>query len=268
MKLHGALVLSLLSLLAPPALAQPADLPIPPATAQGNPSGVKVRQTPDGTVYVDARGHVLYGMDMRTLMRWGADPAQHCSDACAAEWQPLLAPADAKVNFAFPQGFGDRGRKLPEGFVNPQIAPDWSVIQGPQGPQWVYKGWHLVFTHRGDRPGDTSHDGHENMVWNTLKYVPPRPQPVAPGGVSTVLAGGNWALADAEGHVLFTGKCKADACHAWEPLRAGMADRGLGQWRVSTSGDRPQWRLRGKPVFVSRESDPLAAPAGTEILRP
>ena len=88
--------------------AQPADLPIPAATTSEYPPGVTVRQTASGPVYADARGHTLYGMDMRTLLRWSPDAAQYCKDACAENWEPLLAPADAKPNIVFPRGFGER----------------------------------------------------------------------------------------------------------------------------------------------------------------
>lgn len=266
--LAPALALTQALAIASPALAQPVDLPIAPATTRDYPPGVRVTGAGDNAVYADRRGLVLYGMDMRTMLRWAPDPALYCKDACADEWEPLLAPADAKPNIAFPQGFGDRGRKLPEGFVNPQTAPDWTVIQGAQGPQWVYKGWHLVFIRKGDRPGDTSHDGLENRSWNTLKFVPPQPAIIAPPNVSTVFAGGAWSFADSEGRVLFTGTCKHADCTAWVPFGAGLASRGVGAWKVGSAGATPQWLYKGKPVYVSRDDDPLAAPATAKLLRP
>ena len=180
-----------LALLAPVcALAQPADLPIPPATTDHYPPGVAVRQTAAGPVYADAAGHTLYGMDMRTLVRWSPDPAQFCQSECAANWEPMLAPAEAKPNVVFPRGFGNRPRgnmnAVPTGFIAPQTAPDWTIIAGPQGPQWVYKGWHMVFARKGEVPGQAGFDGADQRSWNTLKFVPPVPKLTTPANVAPV----------------------------------------------------------------------------------
>lgn len=246
--------------------AQPADLPLAPAQSTELPAGVTIAETVKGRVYATRGGVTLYGMDMRTLLRWSPDPAQHCTGACAEKWEPLLAPADARPNIRYPKGFGDRGAEA-EGFVKPQEAPDWTVIAGPQGPQWVFKGWHMVFTRRGSPPGSTAHDGEDDHVWNTLKYVPPRPQLVGPAQVVPVFAGGDWLLADREGRILFTGQCRRD-CADWLPLPAGMANRGLGRWRIDSRGDAPRWLYRGKGVFVSPEADPATIPPGGTALRP
>jgi predicted lipoprotein with Yx(FWY)xxD motif len=263
-RLLGMALASATLAIAAPAVAQPVDLPIPPATTATYPPGVKVATTPSGSVYTDAKGRTLYGMDMRMLLRWAPDPAQHCQGACAETWEPLLAPAGSKPNVAYPHG---NREAPPEGFVQPQKAPDWTIIAGPQGPQWVYKGWHVVFTRKGDQPGSTAFDGSDDYVWNTLKFVPPAPEPVIPGNVSTVLVDGSYAFADADGRVLFAGNCGAE-CTGWTPLPASLASRGRGEWSVSRQGDVPQWLYRGKPVFVTRDDDKISVPTGAEILRP
>ena len=61
-------------------------------------------------------------------------------------------------------------------FIQNQKAPDWTVIQGAQGPQWVYKGWHMVFVRKGEAPGSAAHEGDGNLSWNTMKFVPPVPK--------------------------------------------------------------------------------------------
>ena len=261
-----------------PALAQPADLPIPPATTTTYPPGVKVAKAAAGPanwgqVYTDGKGQTLYGMDMRTLLRWSSDPALYCQADCARDWQPVLAPPNSKANIMFPRGFGERraapGTRpppLPEGFVPPQTAPDWTIIAGPAGLQWVYKGWHMVFTRKGAKRGSTAFDGADAMTWNTLKFVPPVPQIVAPDQVAPLFAAGAYALADKQGRVLYTGTCATD-CAAWVPLNGGMASRGIGEWTISSSGDAPQWQFRGQPVFVSAD-DAGVVPAGATVLRP
>lgn len=263
------------------AQAQPVDLPIPAATTTIYPPGVKVAKAATGPVYVDRRGRTLYGMDMRTLLRFAPDPALYCDGACTETWEPLLAPAEAKVNIRYPAGFERvlharlTGGAPADGapppadadFVQPQKAPDWTVIAGPQGPQWVYKGWHMVFTRKGEGPHAAAHDGEGDKTWNTLKYVPPVPAITAPGGVAIRFVEGAYALADKDGRLLFTGACKA-GCAAWQPLAAGMASLPVGRWAAASSGDAPQWTWRGKPVFVSSDGEPASLPAGAAILRP
>lgn len=246
--------------------AQPADLPIAPADGSALPKGVSVRKVDGGQVYTDRKGRVLYGMDMRTALRWAPDPAQYCTGDCAAAWEPLLAPAGTAPNVRYPK---DRG-KLPEGFVDPQKAPDWTVIAGPAGPQWVYKGWHVVFVGRGADAKGTALDGAGERMWNTLKFVPPVPKPTVPAPVAPRFVDGAWALADGQGRLLYTGACAAPC--TWAPLPAPMAGAGVGDWSVLLGGDRPQWARKGKPVFVAAESDPASGsngvPAGATILRP
>ncbi|MEO6715768.1 MAG: hypothetical protein ABIM50_00755 [Novosphingobium sp.] len=290
------------ALAAGPAYSQPVDLPIPAATTAQYPPGVTVRQTANGPVYADAQGHTLYGMDMRTLIRWNPDAAQYCQGACAQIWLPLLAPPDAKPNVVFPRGFGERPRTggtaaipeaaapaaatsaapsaagaapparggfnpLPPEYIAQANAPDWTIIQGPQGPQWVYKGWHMVYTRKGDKPGATTFDGSDNFTWNTLKFVPPVPKLTAPSSVSTIFTDGAYALADKNGRVLFSGNCATD-CTGWVPLAAPMAGKGFGEWAISLATDTPQWTWRGKPVFISQEDNPVKAPPSGSVLRP
>lgn len=249
--------------------AQPADLPIPAATTAEYPRGVAINRKLPVPVYTDRRGRTLYGMDMRTVLRWSPDAAQYCSDACLADWEPLLAPAGTLPNIRFPEG---AGRSTPDGAINPlatkfidnRTAPDWTVISGPRGPQWVYKGWHLVFTRKREKRASAEFDGAEGMIWNTLKFVPPVPEFIAPPGVMVTLEGGGYAFSDAGGNLLFTGIC-ANGCPDWMPLPAAMLSQGVGAWKVSLTGDRPQWQYSGAPVFVS---DGAALPVGAALLRP
>lgn len=267
-----------------PALAQPVDLPIPAATTSQYPSGVSIGSAGGVPVYVDAQGRTLYGMDMRVLLRAGADPSQYCRAACTAVWAPLLAPADAKPNIAFPMGFGDHRRPMPAPggssaapaiaradpqaqMLQNQKAPDWTIIQGPEGPQWVYKGWHMVFVRKDDAPGSAAYDGAENMAWNTLKYVPPVPKVVAPANVSIAFVDGGYALVDNKGRLLFSGSCGND-CAGWRAFTGPLAGADVGDWAVSHDADAPQWLYRGQPVFVAQGPAPANMPTGAKVLRP
>jgi predicted lipoprotein with Yx(FWY)xxD motif len=211
-------------------------------------------------------------MDMRTVLRWSPDAAQYCTGECAKTWEPLLA-GDVQPNISFPAERSRRGGNGAKTQASPALpytqrdAPDWTVIAGPQGPQWVYKGWHLVFTHRGDSPGSAALDGAQDRTWNTLKFVPPLPKISAPSNVQPIFLDGAYVLADAQGRVLFTGKCGKN-CAAWRPFAAGMASSGIGAWKVGADADAPQWTYRGQPVFVSEDDDPKAAPTSGKLLHP
>lgn len=265
------------------ASAQPVDLPIAPATTDSYPGGFKVIKTRSGPVYATKDGVTLYGMDMRTLIRFGPDPAVYCQEECQKVWQPMLAPEGMKPNIAYPRGFtappppsGQASRPPananasigPDGLYLNQRAPDWTVIQGANGPQWVYKGWHLVFIRKGDKPGSTAHDGADQLTWNTLKFRPPVPRITAPQTVATAFMDGGYVLTHKDGRALFTGSCKK-ACTDWKPLTAPAAGRGIGEWSVSRAGDAPQWFYRGKPVYVGAALESAApVPANGKVLRP
>ena len=251
--------------------AQPADLPLAPATTATYPPGVRVIRTAEGAVYASSRGKILYGMDMRTVLRAGPDPSKACDAACAGTWEPLAAPAGSTPDIRFPMNNNEGRQASPPG--SPKVSgqpdvPDWTIIAGAQGPQWVYKGWHMVFTRRGADARSTAFDGTDNRTWNTLKFVPPVPRIVAPQNVKTAFRGGQYVLVDADGRTLFTGNCRNRRCDDWAPFAAGMASGGLGEWAVRSDGDTAQWTYRGRPVFVSLDDDRLHVPDSGTPLRP
>ena len=255
----------LLSMLAATsASAQPVDFPIAPADGTALPPGVRIVKSKDGRVYAGPKGQVLYGMDMRTVLRWAPDPARYCTQDCQRDWTPLLAPPGTRPNIRYPAGFEKPGEAADT--LDPREAPDWTVIEGAQGSQWVYKGWHLVFTQRAGSRSAAAPDAIGGMTWNTLKFVPHPPAIEAPGTVATAFFDDAYALTDKDGRVLFTGKCNGDC--SWQPLAAPMAAGALGDWKVTLDGDRSAWTLKGRPVFVSTEADPHAVPGGAKVLRP
>jgi predicted lipoprotein with Yx(FWY)xxD motif len=148
-----------------------------------------------------------------------------------------------------------------------QNAPDWAIIDGPAGPQWLYKGYNMVYVRKGDRPRSTQYDGAEDKTWNTLKFVPPVPKLTAPTGVTPTFMNGAYVLAYKDGKLLYTGRCGKD-CASWKPLGAALASQGLGEWSVDRSADRPQWVFRGKPVYVSSDDQLASLPRSTTVLRP
>lgn len=160
-------------------------------------------------------------------------------------------------------GFG----AAPPGMYTQQNAPDWTIIDGPAGPQYVYKGYNMVFVRKGDQPRSTTYDGAEDKTWNTLKFVPPVPKVTAPNGVATTWMKDTYVLTDKDGKLLYTGKCGRD-CAGWRPLAAPIASQGLGEWTVDRNAPRPQWLYRGKPVYVAADESLASLPRSTVVLRP
>jgi len=287
------------------ATAQPVDIPVPAATTTEFPAGVSVAQVPGGQVYVDAKGRTLYGMDMRTVTRWSVDTSKYCVEGRCEGWEPLLAPADAKPNLVLFRGFRSRASApapapaaatparsgaatpvdpdsperrqqlaasfgfgaAPPGMYTQQKAPDWTIIEGPAGPQWVYKGYNMVYVRKDDPPHSTKYDGAEERTWNTLKYIPPVPELKAPNGVGTTWVDDAYLLTDKDGKLLYTGEC-GSACSEWTPLAAAMVSYGLDDWTVDRSVARPQWRYRGKPVYVAADDTKGSLPDNSIALRP
>jgi predicted lipoprotein with Yx(FWY)xxD motif len=291
---------------APAAVAQPRDQNIPPAFSTTLPAGISVKKTPIGDVYVDAQGRTLYGMATGNLRLDTRNPNIWCSGACLDTWQPVTPPAgiaaapaiaapafgggggggqanaqqaqliaaaqagNAQARAALQQqggggqgGGGRGGRGAP-----PPSGPDWTMVQGVNGPQLMYKRVHLVYTRKGDVPGSTKWDGQDNFLWNVLRYVPPVPKIVAPTNVVPLYVGGAYAMVIKDDNfVLYT--C-ATACAKAVPFKTGIVSQGVGDWTVSRSGDTPQWMYQGKPVFISQGKPKTVEglPVGAAVLRP
>jgi predicted lipoprotein with Yx(FWY)xxD motif len=281
-----------LACLASPAPAQNRYGPIPAAASAQLPPGISVRRTPIGEVYVDAQGRVLYGMDMNTLRLDTRTPNKHCQDECLDLWEPAVAPPGTPESppglpaFRFGAGgaggaAAGAGGRQGGGFIQGQggarrggpaqpAGPDWTVSEGSNGPQLIYKRTHLVFTRKAGDPKSTEWDGEEDLRWNVLRFVPPEPEIAAPDGVSPLFIDGEYALVDKNLKVLFTAD-KAPAClkSCAQPFTAGFLVQAMAEWTVARDGDIPQWLYRGKPVYVSMGAPRRAdIPDGAALLHP
>lgn len=105
--------------------------------AQTMPSGVKEMKADSGsTVLANAKGMTLY-----TYSKDEKDKSM-CNGACAMNWPPLMASANAK----------------PEG--------DWMVITREDGTkQWAYNGKPLYTFARDTKPGETKGNGMGKGAW-------------------------------------------------------------------------------------------------------
>jgi predicted lipoprotein with Yx(FWY)xxD motif len=251
------------ALLAMPAAAQPLERAPSPALSPELPAGISIGKTAVGTVYADAHGRTLYGLDTVPLVVETRTPDAWCSGPCAEVWLPVAPPPGLP---AAPPALM-RLRALRGGGLS---GPDWSVAEGAHGPQLMFKGSNLVFVRKGDKPGSVAWNGAENALWNVLRYIPPAPKVLAPTGVAPVLVKDGYVLAEGGKHILYTlgraFRCIAP-CATPAPFRAGFVGHGVGVWTVSRDGDFAQWEYRGKPVFVG-SSDVASVPAGAAILRP
>lgn len=91
-------------------------------------------------ILTDAKGMTLYTFDN------DKDGASACYDACAANWPPLVAAADAKAD------------------------DEYGLIDRTDGSkQWTYDGKPLYLWVKDQKPGDMTGDGVKG-VWHVVKY--------------------------------------------------------------------------------------------------
>ncbi|MDH4992980.1 hypothetical protein QEZ48_19375 [Aquamicrobium lusatiense] len=90
-------------------------------------------------IYTDAHGMTLYTYDK------DSNGVSNCYDACATNWPPLPAAADA------------------------QPQADWTIVERTDGSRmWAYEGKPVYTFARDQKPGDTTGDG-VNDVWHIVK---------------------------------------------------------------------------------------------------
>ena len=102
-------------------------------------TGTEVPVRAEGGTLVDGKGMTVYTFDK--------DPAGKsvCNGACAANWPPIQAAADAKAVGAYTVITRDGG-----------------------GRQWAYKGKPLYLWSKDVQPGDRSGDGVNNL-WRVAR---------------------------------------------------------------------------------------------------
>ncbi|MBF9233399.1 COG4315 family predicted lipoprotein [Microvirga alba] len=116
------------------ALLAGAVLGAQPAFAQA-----KVGETSKGKTLVDGRGMTLYVYDRDTPEK------SNCNGACAQNWPPLTAAADAKT------------------------MERWTIIVRDDGTrQWAYQGKPLYSWAKDSKPGDVTGDGVAN-AWHVAQ---------------------------------------------------------------------------------------------------
>jgi predicted lipoprotein with Yx(FWY)xxD motif len=106
------------------------------ATGLAQTAPATTADTAKGKALVDGKGMTLYVFDR------DASGKSNCNGACATNWLPLPAAADAKA------------------------SGDWAVVARDDGhKQWAYKGKPLYTWSKDAKPGDITGDGLNN-VWH------------------------------------------------------------------------------------------------------
>ena len=190
------------------------------------PSDIKVSARGDGWVFADAKGMALYVFDGDE-----ATPGKSaCNGACAQQWPPLPAAADAKADGA------------------------WSPIPRADGTmQWAYNDRPL-YTYAEEGGPDTSFGDGETRQWRRAF------QPIwMPPGITLQQSLAGSVLADAKGLTLYTfdldttaGKtrCSGTCLQAWAPAVAPSLANSSGDWSVVTRDDgATQWAYKGKALY-------------------
>ena len=100
----------------------------------------KTHASAKGKVLTDSKGMTLYTFDK------DAGGKSACNGACATNWPPLMAAANAKP------------------------AKGYSVVMRDDGgKQWAYKGKPLYTWKNDKKPGDITGDGFLNGAWHIAK---------------------------------------------------------------------------------------------------
>ncbi len=100
------------------------------------------RSTPAGYVLTTPEGMTVYIYDKE------AEGSASCYGACAEDWPPVLAPADAKP------------------------FSEFTLVKRIDGTrQWAYRGKPLHLYHEDQAPGDAKGDNYEGF-WHAVKASP------------------------------------------------------------------------------------------------
>ena len=165
------------------------------------------------------------------------DPANAmCVDACAAEWPPFLADADAQ-----PTGL-------------------WSVVARPDGThQWALDGKPVHSYSKDDKPGVAKGNKAEGK-WEQAVRVDSLNM-LMPVGVSVneTLKYDGKILVNAEGRTLYTfdqdkpgvSVCTGQCARMWPPVEAPRLAVSVGDFSVIDRSDGlKQWAYNGQPLYT------------------
>lgn len=207
------------------------------------PAQFAVRRSSLGSIVVDDRGHSVYALiKVFAQKRYRGPAAAYCTGPCAAKWRAVAAPAGAEPIGA------------------------WTVVEGAQGRQWAFNGNPVFTFHDDTTPGDLK--GHEfDDLWMAVNYVPPPPALALPPGVKIRFRDDAYFLADQDDRPLIAltrGQPVAEVV----PFAAALLSSDIGRWTIDRSADQPQWRYKGRPVFVARSTELSDIPKQGAVLRP
>jgi predicted lipoprotein with Yx(FWY)xxD motif len=119
------------------------------AAAPLDPGGVQRRRLDlDTVIFTDAKGMTLYTYQKDT-------PGQSaCAGACATNWPPLVAAADATA------------------------SGDWTIVTRADGTrQWAHLGRPLYTFVKDTKPGETAGDGAGGSAWRAAAAFVPYVRP-------------------------------------------------------------------------------------------
>jgi len=227
------------------ASAQAVEIKQPPVT----PPGIKIVDLPQGPVFATDEGMTIF-KHLPPIASFGYAKRQvevvgECIYQCPGEFPPVVAPADA----------------VPVG--------DFTIVVNPEGVrQWAYKGVRLQTFKYDTAPGTVLGDAtypfngprvpSGEAAWIESEIPPekppaPPPQAVAPPGVKAQagFAGARY-YADLNGFTLYvsTGTCTGECLADWQPFKAGLVARPVGDWTVLVGQDGArQWAYKGKAVY-------------------
>jgi predicted lipoprotein with Yx(FWY)xxD motif len=233
-------------------------LPVSAAEQSSPTAPARAEMTDDGMVLVTPSGMTLYtyGADDSTPGKSQCTrvpvtdmpdptagfgkyplPGYKYHKSCAEKWPPFMAGADA------------------------QAGGDWSLIERPEGKQWVYRGRPLYLSVKDAKPGDRN-GTMTGDAFGRRGFRLAAPPLNLPPGLQLTRDADTLVLATANGRPVFTPRGTARVIPAstgspelFHPVAAPYAAQLGGDWSVIENGTgRLQYAFKGKPLFAAPES--------------
>lgn len=239
------------------ALLAAALVAAPPAlAAAGNGSApARAEMTVDGPVLVTPAGMTLY--------IYRADEITPGKSQCTGERKTEMGD----VTGSFPKYFmpGHKFVKSCLDVWHPYLAPagsrpsgDWTLLDRPEGRQWMFRDRPLYTSIRDKQPGDRNGAVDDEFTQRDfeLALAPLN----LPGGLKLTRYGEDLVLATADGRIVHTPKdaafqrAAAGQSGLFQPVTAPMAARSVAlgrDWSTNdTGGGAPQLSFKGAPLFA------------------
>jgi len=213
------------------------------------PTGISYRLTDSGPVFTDSNGKTLYLSLSPRGCKFTKDPPdpsvpdlvkiyyEHPVPACAEQWAPVLAPANAKP-----------------------VGP-WTIVERPEGgKQWAYQGRPVHRSYKDILPGDVNGTSRSDAILGNSStqdsWAVAVPKMNLPPYFNATLREGLGLMAvTREGRALYSFSAASERRGPnpakWRTLAAAAIAAPVGKWSIVSATDKSKvWAYDGRIVFT------------------